>query len=269
LNVALILSLVAARASAQNLVVNGDFETGALAPWQWFGLGTNTLSFSPDTPTGSGVSADLDINEVLGLPWLVQDVPIQPGVTYAFTASVREVEPFRPDVDGWIAAQVWMLSDSESGAILASNFTIFTDPAWETKSFTITAPETAGIARVLFTPQDPDFGVGTGQYRVDDVMLTAAPMGVPGDFNVDSFVNDVDFNIWSTGFGTASGAQLQDGDADGDEDVDGADFMIWQANFGTAPLAATIPEPSSSALAILLLGVASWKGRRAGSSSDV
>lgn len=244
--------LTSPRLAAQNLVVNGDFESGGLSPWQWFGTGTNVATLSSDTPSGTGTSADLDINEVVGLPWLIQDVPVTGGNEFTFSASVREVEPFRPDVDAWIAAQIYMLSSPESGNILASGFYLFTNPSWETAGFVITAPPTATIARILFTPQDPDFGVGTGQYRIDDVSLVDNSSDLPGDFNDDGMVDGLDLADWRAGFGT--GTMREEGDADDDGDVDGDDFLIWQRNVGagqSVPAASAVPEPAGAVLLVI------------------
>jgi hypothetical protein len=67
------------------------------------------------------------------------------------------------------------------------------------------------------------------------------------------------------------------GDFDGDGDVDGADFLVWQRDLGDAPnltlwegnygapaaqaAAATVPEPSTASL-LLLLGVLGLGMRR-------
>ena len=70
---------------------------------------------------------------------------------------------------------------------------------------------------------------------------------IPGDFNGDGFVNEVDLSLWEGAFGVDNG-----GDADDDGDSDGADFLAWQRNFtGGSGLAAStkaVPEPSSVGL---------------------
>ena len=236
------------------MVVNGGFETG-LDGWQWFGSGTNVATTSTDTPSGTGNSADLDVNEVLGLPWLIQDVPVEAGQKLTFSVWVREVEQFLPEFDAWIAAQVYMLPSSDSGQILASDFLLFTDPTWHQGSFDIVVPESATIARILFTPQDPDFGVGTGQYRIDDVSLTAAPSALPGDFNDDGLVDSDDLVIWQSGYGV--GTTQYEGDANGDGTVDGMDFLIWQRNLTsgvTLVSALSVPEPGCSEI-FMLMGI--------------
>lgn len=154
-------------------VVNGTFENG-LTGWTFTGDGIHDIaSLSSDTPSGIGNSADLDINRGtfgLPLPWLIQDVPVVPGSNLIFSASVREVEPNSP-TDAWIAAQIWLLPDAESATILSSAAMFFSSPDWTMQSTQITAPSNATIARILFTPQNPSFGVGNGQYRIDDVSV--------------------------------------------------------------------------------------------------
>lgn len=169
--VALALLAAASPASA-SLLVNGGFEDG-LNGWTFTGNGTtDTASLSSDTPSGVGSSADLDINGPVGLPWLIQDVPVSPGMELTFTASVKELEPNVPDA--WIAGQVWMLPPSLA-SILSSTALFYSSPDWTAQTSMITVPVGATVARVLFTPQNPGFGVGTGRYLIDDVSLTAIP----------------------------------------------------------------------------------------------
>lgn len=169
-----VLIVVSAVAGANaELIVNGGFEDG-LNGWTFTGDGIHDIaSLSSDTPTGSGNSAELDINRGtfgLPLPWLMQDAPVNAGDEVTFSAWVREVEAATPS-DAWIAAQIWFLPDSGSGTILSSAAMFFSNPAWEQQSVTATVPAGATIARILFTPQTPAFGVGNGQYRVDNVSL--------------------------------------------------------------------------------------------------
>lgn len=162
--------------TAANILVNGGFEDG-LNNWTFTGDGINdTASLSSDTPTGIGMSADLDINAGNGLPWLIQDVDVLPGDELTFTASVKELVPSNPDA--WIAGQVWLLPDA-NGGILTSAALFFTNPEWETQSTTITVPANATVARVLFTPQNTSFLVGTGQYLIDDVRLDSSIIPEP------------------------------------------------------------------------------------------
>ncbi|MEQ8847288.1 hypothetical protein [Botrimarina sp.] len=167
-----VAAMAAPGAAQAGLLTNGGFEDG-LNGWVFTGDGVNdTASLSSDTPSGVGSSAYLDINAGAGLPWLQQDVPASVGDELTLTVSVKELVPNNPDA--WIAAQVWLLPP-DLGSILSSAALFFTNPEWETQSATVTVPAGATVARVLFTPQNPGFGVGTGEYLIDDVSLVAIP----------------------------------------------------------------------------------------------
>ncbi|BBO31207.1 glycosyl hydrolase family 18 protein [Lacipirellula parvula] len=67
---------------------------------------------------------------------------------------------------------------------------------------------------------------------------------VPGDFDGDGAVGQLDLEIWKGAFNASTTA----GDANGDERSDGADFLIWQRHATpTAPTTA-VPEPTSGLL---------------------
>jgi hypothetical protein len=75
---------------------------------------------------------------------------------------------------------------------------------------------------------------------------------IPGDFDGDGSVGQLDLNLWQEAFGRVGNG----GDADGDNDADGDDFLIWQRHATlTAPLA-PLPEPVTlSMLAAPLVGL--------------
>ena len=99
------------------------------------------------------------------------------------------------------------------------------------------------------------FGSSDAQLYLDDVFWD--PQGVyvaplPGDFNTDGSVDGSDLVLWQTGYGTSSGASLMEGDADSDGDVDGNDFLVWQRNVTPTPPLASVPEPTTLLLGVLL-----------------
>jgi probable HAF family extracellular repeat protein len=110
-----------------------------------------------------------------------------------------------------------------------------------------------------------DSGQITGQGLINDeyhaFLLTPVPT-LPGDFDLDGFVNEVDLALWKTGFGASGDATLIDGDADGDQDVDGADFLTWQRHLGAArnsgATAAHVPEPDAALTFVPALVVAAF-----------
>jgi hypothetical protein len=57
---------------------------------------------------------------------------------------------------------------------------------------------------------------------------------LPGDFDLNGFVDGADFLIWQQGVGTPN-AKYWQGDADFDGDVDTVDKGIWEDNFGQTP----------------------------------
>jgi hypothetical protein len=87
-------------------------------------------------------------------------------------------------------------------------------------------------------------------YPVDPI---AAPSPYPpGDFNHDTFVDELDYALWKTNFGSTNHHAL---DANGNGIVDAADYTIWRnncCNTGAAALesAAGVPEPATVVLLI-------------------
>lgn len=67
---------------------------------------------------------------------------------------------------------------------------------------------------------------------------------IPGDFDGDDAVGQLDLNLWQAAFGTVGSG----GDADGDNDADGADFLIWQRHATPAVPLAPLPEPAAAVL---------------------
>ncbi|WP_168205193.1 DUF4434 domain-containing protein [Bythopirellula goksoeyrii] len=241
-----------------NYADNPGFEQGLAAggsqplDWQFAGNGVNqVVSLSNDGASGSDTSVSLDIGSNSGLPWLTQDFSVLAGAEYKFSAFVKEL--VSDPSDGWLAAQVWMLSDSGSATILDSTSLLFSDTEWDLQSAFITAPAGATIARLVFAIQDNSFGVGTGHYLIDGVSLVGPDFPeLPGDFNGDFVVDDADLLKWQSDYGNGNGS-----DADDDGDTDAADFLVWQRNLGSSLLPLTnltvVPEPASF---MLLFGLA-------------
>ena len=116
-----------------------------------------------------------------------------------------------------------------------------------------------------FTSVELVGGGGTHQqnYRLDNMVYSS--QFFEADFDEDGDVDGNDFLKWQTGFGTQTGAQKSDGDYDHDGDVDGNDLLGWQVEFpspGSGGISsATVPEPSSIALALGLWAVAMFLRR--------
>ncbi|BBO36057.1 right-handed parallel beta-helix repeat-containing protein [Lacipirellula parvula] len=71
------------------------------------------------------------------------------------------------------------------------------------------------------------------------------------DFDRDGDVDGNDLSNWNAGFGTLSGATVEQGDANRDGAVNGADFLIWQRQFGSVVVIppATVHYAPASAVA--------------------
>ncbi|MGI9427051.1 MAG: PEP-CTERM sorting domain-containing protein, partial [Bythopirellula sp.] len=88
------------------------------------------------------------------------------------------------------------------------------------------------------------------------------------DFNEDGTVDETDLMTWENGYSQFAGnASKSDGDADRDGWVTGSDLLRWQTQFdgGTGNLIATIPEPTTWAMALMglaLIGPVVKLGRR-------
>lgn len=83
--------------------------------------------------------------------------------------------------------------------------------------------------------------------------ITELVDSLPGDADLDGFVEFADFLSLSSSFGEEAG--WADGDFDGDNKVQFPDFLLLSQNFGQSSRAiATVPEGSGSVLFLLLWG---------------
>jgi hypothetical protein len=97
---------------------------------------------------------------------------------------------------------------------------------------------------LLTAPEDTGFSFAYIDFEAPPALATA----IPGDFDGDGDVDDLDFAQWEGDFGVNG-----DSDADGDGDSDGVDFLLWQASRGlpaASPALATVPEPVTCAVVL-------------------
>jgi hypothetical protein len=73
--------------------------------------------------------------------------------------------------------------------------------------------------------------------------IAALPPQLPGDFNDDGDVNQADFNLWRSTFGSTSELAA---DANDNGVVDAADYVVWRKNSFGSMIAATGPQPAST-----------------------
>lgn len=90
----------------------------------------------------------------------------------------------------------------------------------------------------------------------DDPDLTLS-LRRPGDYNGDGDVDESDYLLWSSAYGTAD----QAADGNGDGLVDGADYTLWRDNLTPPAQAFLIPEPSAWSTLVALATLALWHRR--------
>lgn len=203
-------------AAAQDLVINGGFETGSLAPWE-LSYGGIDLVHSNYWTAYSGVwSIDLSGNEAGGIR---QTVTTLAGKKYTIDFALSG----NPDGDPAIKR----LRVSAGGATeeFQVDIGVMQRPniEWATRSMCFVAESSATI--IEFGSLTPgDFGP-----VVDEIRVTRAVCH--GDANGDEQINFLDLNLVLAYFGY-SGPSLF-GDVNGDGLVDFMDLNIVLSYFGT------------------------------------
>jgi hypothetical protein len=84
---------------------------------------------------------------------------------------------------------------------------------------------------------------------------TITPL-MPGDFTLDRKVDVDDYSLWRSTFGPTG---VSEADWNRDGSVDAADYVVWRKNAGMASvsnLVATVPEPASAPLELVLISFA-------------
>jgi hypothetical protein len=120
-------------------------------------------------------------------------------------------------------------------------------------------PEYSGDFRVRFRAT---MHSSFQEFRVDTLLVEEVT--IPGDFDGDNDVDDIDLADWQASYGIDGAA-----DADEDGDSDGRDFLIWQRNY-TGPLAIaafSVPEPTS--LMVVIFGIITGLTSRTGCSRAI
>jgi cytochrome c peroxidase len=132
-------------------------------------------------------------------------------------------------------------------------------PGLRPGGFRFTAAERAALVAYLRTFSDTAFL--TSELFADPFVTLA------GDYNGDGTVDQDDYTVWVSSFG--SDDPLADGNSDGLVDL--ADYTVWRDNLGqswlslTMSAATAVPEPSSAGLvlaAVALLGCVTNPRRR-------
>jgi autotransporter-associated beta strand protein len=135
----------------------------------------------------------------------------------------------------------------------------------------ITTTASSGNQTVGFALNTLALGSFSGEtVNADSVLIKYTYFG---DSNLDGFVNDTDFSLFSSNYGTNGGSNpWLNGDYNHDGFVNDTDFALWSASYGLTPTLSdnggiqAIPEPSTLVLGTLAsmgLGALSLSRRRA------
>lgn len=145
-----------------------------------------------------------------------------------------------------------------------SVFTSFGDVEYQEVIFEFWLPGYTGNFRIDW---DQKVHASIDTVRVDTMIAVEASGGgspfslttvggesLVGDYNGDNMVDDADYALWKTQFGSA-GPQA---DGNGDGIVNLADYTVWRDNLGASQIAlvhsTTVPEPAS--VFVLSVGLA-------------
>jgi hypothetical protein len=112
---------------------------------------------------------------------------------------------------------------------------------------------TANGGALVASQQVPASVIANGNIEAAEYFLLQLVV-TPGDYDRDGDVDDADYNVWRSTFGSASDLRA---DANGDGKVDTADYVVWRKNYGATasgayllsrvdgPPAAPVPEPAT------------------------
>ena len=125
----------------------------------------------------------------------------------------------------------------------------FGDPTIGTTPLFFGVVETAGFRSIEF--REIEGAIDEQKFIFADDFTIAGP-SINGDYNQDSVIDAADYVIWRKGLGTTYSPD---------------DYNVWRAHFGqttgSGPLSnATVPEPASSLLLILVILAAAVASRR-------
>ena len=94
--------------------------------------------------------------------------------------------------------------------------------------------------------------------------LNVTLLPLPGDFNDDGVVSEVDYTVWAQAYGSSVNVAGLGADGNADGAVNAADYTIWRDAFSALgqPASVTIPEPSSGVCAFATIVAALSRRRR-------
>lgn len=232
---------------AQNLIVNGDAETGNMSGWaDLTGIGvvsssvTGTLGLSECEQlgafcfTGGSGPTTQTASQVVDLTSFAAMIDSQDAL-FVFDGLVQSR---RGGTGGPLDAATVLLSfrDHVGAPLLEQSFT---DPTtavgvydWYRFSASALVPVGTRDARITLSMTRVS-GDSTDAF-VDNLSLEiVAVPSCSGDVDGNGLVDLADLSALLSHFGTVCGATTADGDVDADADVDLGDLALLLANFGT------------------------------------
>lgn len=172
---AAVLSLaLAPAASAQNLITNGGFEAGGLAPWISAGWGNSNQMRSGANAVITGCSGAPCLNPAVSSGMIHQDVVTTPGTSYTLTFWYRTTGGADTPVE--LQALVSNGVPTNGGAGTCTGSCVFGTQAATAVYAQVTRTFVATSASTRITilgRNDP------GGMIIDDVSVVAAPAAVP------------------------------------------------------------------------------------------
>ena len=275
-----IYSLIDPNNAPPPLVVNPSFEAngGSLDGWTAFGQDDGNVSVT-DEPAQDGNALDGDhslkmfgqFDGGFNFQGVFQSLPITGGerLKASVHALVRSADSI---VGTGNFAEIKVEYYSQFGGSIGSGDFIrqeifevangsSAEDVWLLGEIDDVAPENAVEARVtlIFIQQADEFGA----VHFDLASLLFVP---DGDFNADGTVDQADYNLWTSTFGTTVATPGLGADGNRNGLIDAGDYTIWRDNLGATAAAASlfesraVPEPAS--WSYMLAGALLSCGRR-------
>jgi hypothetical protein len=175
------------------------------------------------------------------LDWSGQNITFSGVVSANSLVAPYEVYAFVKDFDPGYGSSIEELVPLTPGPFSVSLFTI---------------PDPARHVQFGFTLRGPNVWITDAPAKGTVVIETTSVPSLRADFDLSGDVDNLDLDIWKTGFTNSNAV----GDANDDTVTDGADVLIWQQELHPAGGVSAAPEPSAAVL--VLLGSATLLARR-------
>lgn len=234
-----------------------EFDNPLLQPLDPFSAAGFLIRFN----TGGGPVTDLsDVQERFGVAttsgfngdrWFSTDADgiLDTGVADAATATGAALHFTMHDSERYTAEIVRLgdqatlfsrtanLNNAGAGAIDSIEITLFGNGSGDGRGGSATAS-------------------GAREFFFDNLTITDAAIGLPGDYNQDGSVDAADYTMWRDYYGSPAGTLPNDPN---NAPIGDAQYLVWQSSYGSSvPAGVSTPEPTSGLLcwlAVACLGV--------------